>query len=239
MPTVAWVLSQIRLLSLFLCISARFHTSVTLLGVTGVTADDSLSESQTAGGKQILNEIELDTSSCADLEEASLIFLKRGQQETIRTKIHLAHDMVTVEPSTNEDPTKINYSISLNPHQESSTQRGVKAASGTNVESLDNTDVALERAEDTISAGDHFKDDALTDSGRVRTAGLDDPEFSDNGDAVTYVETKSSECGPLCRTNLVIERSYDSSRGTYDIDDSTGFFETVRGDTCDGEEFGD
>ncbi|SEQ88235.1 hypothetical protein [Natrinema salaciae] len=220
-------------------------STVALLGTTGATAEDGDSRKRARDGDRIRNEIELDTSSYDDLEEASLTFLERGRRRIVRTRIHSAHDTAAGGTTTDSDPTKISYSVSLAPLGAGIGRTDGYSTDEPDIESIDEGDVVLERNERTTSVDDHFEADTVTGSGSgsgsrdVGTAGLDDPAFDQLGDAVTYLETNSSECGSLCRTNLVIERSCDATCETYDIDDSIGVFETVSGDTCDGEEFGD
>ncbi|ADD05733.1 uncharacterized protein Nmag_2166 [Natrialba magadii ATCC 43099] len=200
-------------------------SAVALFGATGsAVATDDLQEG-------VVNEVSLDTDGYDDLEEASIIFLKRKEREIVRTKIHSVHEVNPEGADEDADPTKVSYSLSYD------EMGGVEVTEAQDVARLESNDFTLERTETTTTLAEHLRDNSLHQSDDVEINIPEEPELGNLGDAATWVQTESSECGPLARTNLAIE--YTPTSGDYDIDDSIGIFETADGETCDGEEFGD
>ncbi|WP_049920050.1 twin-arginine translocation signal domain-containing protein [Halobiforma nitratireducens] len=200
-------------------------SAVALLGATGgAVATDDLQ-------KGVVNKITLDTAEYDDLKEASVVFLRRNKREIVRTKIHSAHEVNPERAAGDANPTKVSYSLS---YDESG---GVEVTESQDVARLTNGDFTLDRTETTATLANHFRDNSLHQNNDAEINIPDEPELGNLGDAATWVQTESSECGPLARTNLAVE--YTPTSGDFDIDDSIGIFETADGETCDGEEFGD
>ncbi|MGQ3412563.1 hypothetical protein ACT4ML_09920 [Natrinema sp. LN54] len=215
---------------------ASATSSLALVGTAGVAARDHDRHDRSAD-ETVLTELAVETDGHPAVERASVTFLRRGRQNVVRGEIEASHEIDASETRSDADLTKVSHSLSLEPDSirpdsdETTWSDAIIADLGSDA-------VALERDVDTVDPAERFDGTDRDQTGQVSTQGLDEPAFEHLGDAVTAVETSSSECGPLCRTNLVVD--IDRSDATdYSIADSTGRFETVDGSTCDGEEFGD
>lgn len=214
---------------------ASAMSSLALVGTAGVAARDRDRNDRSAG-ETVLNELAVETDDHPAVERASVTFLRRGRQNVVRGEIRTSHEIDASETHSDDDLTKVRHSLTLDsdPIRADSDETRTSAT----IADLGSNAVALERDVDTVDPAERFDGSDRDQTGQVSTQGLDEPDFEQLGDAVTAVETSSSECGPLCRTNLVVE--IDRGDATdYSIADSTGRFETVDGSTCDGEEFGD
>ncbi|MCU4975561.1 hypothetical protein OB955_23010 [Halobacteria archaeon AArc-m2/3/4] len=212
--------------------------------------------------EDVLNELVVDTDGRPDLEHASITFLRRGRTEVVRGEIRVRHELDAPDSHSDDEFRAVDHSLSLDPTlRRQGRDTDLDTLDVESITELEADAVVLERSARTVELDDHFGEAALgpdpdsdfdsdadSDSGSALaltretqsgTHGLaDDPAFDHLGDAVTYVETSSSECGPLCRTNLVVDVDRSNS-SEYEIEDSVGRFETVDGSACDGDEFGD
>ncbi len=210
-------------------------STLTLFGTVGVTAQNRRPTDRPFD-EDVVNELVVDTDDHPELEHASVTFLRRGRAEVVRGEIRAHYDLDAPDTHGSDEPTTVGHSLSLGPELARRADTG--APGEASVAELEADAVALERSEETGDPNEHFEKTSLERENQLGTHGLDDPDFDRLGDAVTYVQTSSSECGPLCRTALVVDVDRSNS-SEYAIEDSVGRFETVDGSTCDGEAFGD
>lgn len=214
---------------------ASAASSLALFGTAGATARDRNRSGRS--DEEVLNELVIETDDHPELEHASITFLQRGRTEVVRGEIQAQHELDAPDTHSADEFTKVSHSLSLSPEL-AQQDTDVGTLNEETIAELETDAVVLERTEETADPNEHFDEASLERENQLSTHGLDDPDFDHLGDAVTYVETSSSECGPLCRTNLVVDVDRSNS-SSYEIEDSIGLFETVSGSTCDGEEFGD
>ena len=202
-----------------------------------------------ADDERVLNEVTLDTSDYERLERASVTFLERGERAVVRAQVRAVQDLEEHLGSRGRDrgvgrskrdadarPTKTSFSISIGP--EAGTAGAAGSLDAEDVSALDASEIRIERDETAITPEDRTDLEDRDVTGQTAIAGVsDDPNFGSDWDGVAFVETNSSECGTLCRTNLVMDFSW--SWGRRSIADSTAALENVDGATCDGDEFGD